>query len=144
MTRLSTSLTTLGAIAAALVVAAPAQAQSPDVVDRAVAQRQALESSPIVSPDAVDRLRAAVKRDTPIVSPDAIERAAAARADYGPNRSFDDRFNSASSVPAPIAVTTSDDSIQWPQLGLGLVLGAALALSLLFALRFARTRSLAH
>lgn len=116
----------------------------PDLVDRAVAARLASQSDPIVAPDAVDRLRATQAGSRPIVAPDAVDRAVAARADYGGNRVFDDRFNTSPETPAPVTVTGSDDRIEWPQIGFGFLLGLLLAAGLLAALRLSHTRPLAH
>jgi hypothetical protein len=122
----------------------PTATTSPDVVERAVAAKLAQES-PIVSPDAVDRVRVlrAALQPTPITPPDAFERAAAARADYGSNRVFDDRFNAPAKVTNPTLVTSGDE-IEWPQVGIGFVLGILLASGLYAGMRLGHARPLAH
>jgi hypothetical protein len=143
------TLVTVPVLAALVLVPAslgngrPVTMQS-DVVDRAVAARLASQSDPIVSPDAIDRLQAYQARSQPITAPDAVDRAAAARADYGSNRRFDDRFNSPTNVSTPVTVTHSRDEIEWPQVGIGFLMGILLAGALLVALRLSYVRTLAH
>ena len=116
---------------------------SPDAVDRALAATLALQSAPIVSPDAVDRMRT-FSTSSPIASPDAFERAVAATADYGNRIVFDDRFNEPVSVPVAGSSINSGRDLEWPQIGIGFGLGIVLALGLFVAMRYSRTRPLAH
>jgi len=119
---------------------------SPDVVDRALAAKLALQSTPVVAPDAVDRVKELhlSTQAKPIHSPDAFERAAAATADYGNRIVFDDRFNEPTNVPAASSPTSSGRDFEWPQVGLGFGLGIVLALGLVLATRYARIRPLAN
>jgi hypothetical protein len=150
-------------VAAALVFSAPAQAQSPDAFeravaaraslqsspivspdafDRAVAARQSLQSSPIVSPDAVDRVRQATLalQSTPIQPPDAFERALTAQSFVSPSSASD----GTSTVAAPEIVPSSGDEIEWSQVAAGFGIGISLMLTLVLGLRLVRMRSLAH
>lgn len=80
--------------------------------------------------------------------PDVIDRAVAARlvetarpyvGDGG------DRFRiDPTSGPGTVAPIASGDEVGWPQIGFGVVLGILLALGLMFGLRTARRRELAH
>ncbi|MBA3380667.1 MAG: hypothetical protein H0T97_02200 [Actinobacteria bacterium] len=159
------SLVTVAAVALVAVPAAMGQSQTPDVFERAAAAHQ--RSTPLVSPDAVDRARAAqlALQSNPIVSPDAIdrmkalrlptsssqvtspdvvERAAAMNADYGNRIVFDDRFNEPANVPVASSSTGSGRELEWSQIGIGFGLGIALALGLFLAMRYTRIRPLAH
>ncbi len=135
------SLVTVVAVALVAVPAAMGQSQAPDVIERAAAAQQL--STPIVSPDAVDRMKALQfsTQAKPIHSPDAFERAAAATADYGNRIVFDDRFNEPTNVPVASSPTSGRD-FEWPQIGLGFGLGIVLALGLVLAMRHTRFRLL--
>ena len=137
------SLVTVVAVALVAVSAAMGQSQAPDVIERAAAEQQL--STPIVSPDAVDRMKALqfLTQAKPIHSPDAFERAAAATADYSNRIVFDDRFNEPTNVPVASSPTSGRD-FEWPQIGLGFGLGIVLALGLVLAMRHTRIRPLAH
>ena len=116
---------------------------SPDAVDRALAARLALQSAPIVSPDAVDRMTM-FSTPSATTSPDAFERAVAATADHGNRIVFDDRFIEPVSVPVAGSPLNSGRDLEWPQIGIGFGLGIVLALGLFLAMRYSRTRPLAH
>jgi len=142
-------------VGAALVLSAPAWGKgqlaltstSPDAFERAVAASVATESTAIVSPDAVDRVRAlgVGNPSRPTTSPDAFGRAVAATADYGNNRSYDDRFATPAPSSDPVSVRPiSGREIEWPQIGAGFGIGILLVLGLMLTLRLTRGRSLAH
>ena len=119
---------------------------SPDAVDRALAARLALQSAPIVSPDAVDRVKATAlsRPSTTSITPDAFERAVAATADNGNRIVFDDRFNESANVPVASSPINSGQDLEWPQIGIGFGVGIVLALGLFLAMRYSRIRPLAH
>jgi len=118
---------------------------SPDAVDRALAAKLALQSAPIVSPDALDRVEAFSAQSRPITSPDAVDRAVAARADYGNRIVFEDyRLRDPVNVPVASSTISSGWDIEWPQIGMGFGFGVLLALGLVLALRYTRIRPLAH
>ena len=142
------SLVTVVAVALVAVPAAWGKGQgitvSPDAFERAAAAQVSLQSTPIVSPDAVDRMRASSAQSRPITSPDAVDRAVASRADYGNRIVFDDRFNEATNVAPVSSSTSAGRELEWPQIGMGFGLGLALALGLFMAMRYTRIRPLAH
>jgi hypothetical protein len=110
-----------------------------------VAAKLALQSTPIVSPDAVDRMKAFSQQSRPITSPDAVDRADAARANYGNRIVFDDyRLRDPVNVPVATSTISSGRDVEWPQIGMGFGLGILLALGLFVALRYTRIRLLAH
>ena len=125
-------------VALALVFTVPAYAESPDAFERAVAARESLETSPIMSPDAADRARQAALslQSKPIQPPDALERALTAQSFVSPN--------SASTVAAPKVVSSSGAEVEWSQVAAGFGIGIALMLTLVLGLRLVRMRSLAH
>jgi hypothetical protein len=133
-------------VAAALTVGAPAA-----FGDNWGADRQAGVSADTAAMlDARERAQAAKFQaqlgDGP--STDAFDRAVAARivetvrplvGDGG------DRFTiDGSSNPGTVAASGSGREIEWPQIGLGVLLGIVLALGLTLVVRTARSRELAH
>lgn len=142
------SLTAVIGVAALLLVpAAWGQGQQdfvrmPDVVERAAAQ-QAQARTFNGSPDAMDRANAAQGVHSTLTGmPDLVERTASAASTSGRTLVFDNYR-----VTAPVAPPTTPDggrNIEWPQIGVGFAIGILLALSLVFALRGLRIRSLAH
>lgn len=160
-----TSLVTVVTLALVAVPAAWGNGQStapPDAFERAVAAQQ--QSTPIVSPDAVDRALAAKSAlQTPVVSPDAFERAAAARTTAGGSLVFEnhrvtrpvngdrrlvgDNYRDVPKAivyPASVAGSDTGRELEWPQIAMGFGLGIVLALGLLLARRYTRIRPLVH
>ena len=137
---------------------------SPDLVDRAVAAKQAELSTMLdareqslgakidqtVSPlDQRERAFAA-KREAQLTSgqyPDVIERAVVARGPIrNPVADFDRFRIDHSNTPVPVSVTSSGREIEWPQIGIGFGVGIGILLmvGLVLALRARRTPPLAH
>lgn len=132
---------------AALLLAVPAWGQSsPDAVDRAVAQKEA--STTYTYRDAYQRTpRVVGAQSTPTISPDAIERAAAARGGGTVDRfvANDNRFRTVpTNDPVSVSATGSGREIDWPQIGIGFGVGIVLILGLLLAMHATRQRQLAH
>jgi hypothetical protein len=135
---------------------------SPDLVDRALAARQreqavmldARERSAserpagtiISSVDARERsfgakLQAQLGTGS---SPDVVQRAVDARGGSIIEPVRDDRFRiDPTSGPSPVSVTSGRD-LEWPQLGVGFVVGLLLAMGLYLTVRLTRIRPLAH
>ena len=62
-----------------------------------------------------------------------------------PERAHDDHFRfDPSTVPTPIATTTSGGGIDWSQLGIGFAVGVLLMIGLIVAMRLPRARQPAH
>jgi hypothetical protein len=138
--RFSFIIATLGA---ALVVAVPAWGQTapPDAYGRALmakeqleARREALRTNGVENASLEARERSfAAKREAQLStggSPDWFERVVAA---HQPPREpvVDDRFRiDPTGAPTQTTATSSDRSIEWPQVGVGLVIGIALMLGL--------------
>jgi hypothetical protein len=139
-------VTAVGAVAL-LLAATPAPAQSPDVVDRAVAARQAtLQHS---GRDLVfdnHRFRGRTSEATsPTAYPDVVDRAVAARQSTGRDLVFDSYRDDPQPTIQPVRVLSDTGrEIEWPQIGIGFGGGILLALGLMLALRAARIRPLAH
>lgn len=153
---------TTAVAAAALVVGAPAAfadpsgadrpaqttfAGSPDVVDRAVAARQA----------ELERKLDALEYPTRLTyAPSALQSKGslgARRADYAPSElqkqyvgdGGDGRFRIQPAIVSTSAGSTDPGSeIVWPQIALGVLLGIGLALGLMLILKTTRGRALAH
>jgi len=127
------------AVAATLVVAAPAAADSWGA-DR----NQPVAS---VSPDLADRAAAAQQADLARML-DARERSQGTRvATTTPVReqAHDDHFRlDPAGIPAPAAATASGNDVAWHQIGLGFAGGVVLVLGLLVARRVPRHRLPAH
>lgn len=152
----------IAALGAALVVAVPAWGQTaqPDAFERAVAsasQADMLEireqalltnrgTAGVTGLEIRERAFAA-KREAQLSSspsPDWFERVVAA---HQPPREpvVDDRFRiDPTSYPTQVTATSSDRELDWPQLGMGFVLGIALMLGIGLVLRYAGNRPLAH
>jgi hypothetical protein len=126
-------------IGAALVLAVPAFGDSWGA-DRT-------QASIRVSPDLADRV-AAVKQQELFAVRDARERAlsvgrGAVAADT--ERAHDNHFRfDPSSVPTPVATTSSGGGTDWAQLGIGFAAGVLLMLALMAALRVPWARQPAH
>jgi hypothetical protein len=120
------------------------------------------QSSPIVSPDAVDRAVAAREAQQASLSPtpDVVERAVAARMTDGRELVFDNHKvdlplgasgrelvfdnHKVEPIAAPVTVEATGNERDWPQLGIAFGIGIALMLGLFAALRLRETRPLAH
>jgi hypothetical protein len=127
-------------VGAVLVLAAPAFGD-PWGADRSHATVR-------VAPDLADRAAAAKEKELFAVL-DARERSftttRVASTASTPERAHDDHFRFApSSVPTPVASTTSAGRIDWSQLGIGFAVGVLLMLALIAATRMPRTRQPAH
>lgn len=101
-----------------------------------------------VSPDLADRA-AAAKQQTLFAVLDARERAfstgRSASTGANPERAHDDHFRfHPSSVPTPVATTSSGGGTDWAQLGIGFGAGVLLMLALMAALRVPWARQPAH
>jgi len=89
------------------------------------------------------------KRDAQLATvpgPDAFERAVTTHENSKPVVVVDDRFRLDPNTPVepgPVQVTNSRD-IEWPQVGIGLGIGALLMIGLYLALKATRQRPLAH
>ena len=136
-------------VAAALAVGAPAAFADPWGADQ-------IGGRPVIgSPDNADRVIAARQKELARVL-DARERSlGAARAGAGDVRMVQtgrpyvgdggDRFTiDAATTPVTVASIQSSRRIEWPQIGLGALLGVGLTLGLMFVLRTTRGRELAH
>jgi hypothetical protein len=101
-----------------------------------------LDSSSTVLLDSHER-GAAIGRDQ-LASADAFERAVAARVAATRVISGDDHVR-IDPADLPVSVpSTSSGRDEWPQVGIGLGVGIVLAFGLLLAVRYTRTRPLAH
>ena len=127
-------------VGAALVLAVPAFGDSWGA-DRS-------QASVRVSPDLADRVAAAKQKEL-FAMLDARERSFAATRVAStaatPERAHDDHFRfDPSTVPTPIATTTSGGGIDWSQLGIGFAVGVLLMIGLIVAMRLPRARQPAH
>jgi hypothetical protein len=124
----------------------------PDVVDRALVQRQQeLGASFDARLDAreqalVEKRNVQLSTGTP---PDLVERVAAAAAkESGSGDHFvanDNRFSiDPMTQPVPVSVTGPGDDLEWAQIGIGLGAGILLAFGLVLGLRLIYVRPLAH
>ena len=141
-----TSFVTVLAVALVAVPAAWGQA-SLDAFERAVAAQPAVDSTPIVSPNASDRALAAKAAldSTPMVSPDAVDRMKATQSQpiTSPD-AFDRAFREVDTRPVATSTISSGRDIEWTQIGMGFGLGIVLALGLLLVMHYTRIRQPAH
>lgn len=124
----------VAAVGAALVFAVPPAAGDDWGRDRA-------QGTVRVSPDTADYAAAADQQRLNVML-DARERALSVNAPVAINEPFvDDRFRlDPTSGTEPVSVTSGSE-VEWPQLGLGLLIGIVLMLGLYFTLRGTRTRT---
>jgi hypothetical protein len=117
-------------------------AVSPEVAERVAAARRELvldrmrPATLAVSPEVAEMVAAArlALESTPIVSSDARDRVGTASGDDGGTRV---------NVPG-VPSTSSDRDLDWPQLGIGFAVGILLALGLGLAMRLTRFSPLAR
>ena len=123
MTR--TFIVTAVALAALLVAPAAWAQESPDAFERAVAAKQAQQSTQ--------------------GPPDVFERAVAARNTAGRVLVFDSYRDDPqrTTTPAPVRSDAGRD-VEWPQVAAGFAIGLLLALGLVLGSRLVRVRPLAH
>ncbi len=118
------------------------------LIDRALDNPVPVASNDTSALDAREQSFAA-KREaqlTDVSGPDAFERVVIASTRETPPLVADDRFRldpTAGGQPAPVSVTDGRE-VEWPQVGIGLGIGALLMIGLYLALKGTRQRPLAH
>ena len=121
-------------------------------VDMINARERSFETKADVVPSSPIDVRErsfAAKREaqlTDVSGPDAFERAVVASTRETPPIVADDRFRldpTTGGEPTPVSVTSGRE-IEWPQVGIGLGIGALLMIGLYLALKGTRQRPLAH